>query len=206
MRYGIISAALCILISVAAWSWRDSDGLVVSPLYHTERERQGQEVLVMRQAPKGALDGDVARLMRLAADLRDRRDIWSAGLSVVELPVDIQQRLSGSSEGRTASQDNHSQEAVGETFTAILNRATAYYSVEWAREALIEVRWCESTNRLKPCVVGSSGERGPFQFMASTWASTPYADLAPCNLETATWAAAWMVSEGRWLEWTCWPR
>lgn len=88
----------------------------------------------------------------------------------------------------------------------LIIEATEHWGVEWAADELAYVRFKESSNIVVPCKVGDSGERGPYQFMAGTWASTPYADLDPCDLEAATFAAAWFVSVGRWLEWTCWPR
>jgi len=88
----------------------------------------------------------------------------------------------------------------------VIEEATAHHNVEWAAGNLAHVRACESSNRLRPCVVGSAGELGPYQFLPSTWATTPYADFNPCGLRAATYAAAWMVSEGRQYEFTCWPR
>lgn len=62
---------------------------------------------------------------------------------------------------------------------------------------------CESRGR--DSVVGSAGELGRYQFLRSTWATTPYAQHDPRDAEMATLAAAWMVSVGRQHEFSCWP-
>lgn len=138
---------------------------------------------------QGDLDGDVARLMRLADSRRDSLRFRVAGLRTV-------------AQGLATPVAMGEGEAVGEPIL----EATQHWDVEWAAPTLAQVRYCESTNIVQPCVIGDSGEVGPFQFMPSTWATTPYAHLDPCNPPTAALAAAWMVSQGRWLEWTCWPR
>jgi len=88
----------------------------------------------------------------------------------------------------------------------LIIEATEHWGVEWAAEALAQTRFCESSNRVQPCVRGASGENGPYQFLPSTWATTPYSAADACDLETATYAAAWMVFQGRQLEFSCWPR
>lgn len=81
------------------------------------------------------------------------------------------------------------------------------YDVKWARDILEAVEMCESSRQVQPCKRGEAGEYGPFQFMPSTWQSLePFADLNPCNRATAWQAAAYFISLGRQLEWTCWPR
>lgn len=230
MRYLL---AAFVLLFAAAWSWQDSgrqdDGLVVSSLHRVERERQTQDLLELRQAPEGQVDGDITRLLRYRVS--GRRDIWSAGGLALgqdsrprrpdgSLPDGQGGREEGASGQEAGGQDasiynprgtgvdeaGDSPPGGGLGDNPYLEEATAYYGVEWARDALVLVRFRESSNTVEPCVIGDSGERGPYQFMAGTWRGTPYADLDPCDLEVATWAAAWFVAEGRWLEWTTWPR
>ena len=49
----------------------------------------------------------------------------------------------------------------------------------------------------------SSGAAGLFQFLPSTWASTPFARLSVWSPYANALAAGWMHSVGRGGEWTC---
>jgi soluble lytic murein transglycosylase-like protein len=62
--------------------------------------------------------------------------------------------------------------------------------------------WCESRNN--PYVVNpASGTTGLFQFMRSTWASTPYSQRSITSAKWNALAAAWMHRVGRGGEWQC---
>jgi uncharacterized protein YraI len=68
--------------------------------------------------------------------------------------------------------------------------------------AMISVAQCES--RLDPSAFnGNSGASGLFQFLPSTWASTPYASQSIWDPYASANAAAWMWSVGRRGEWVC---
>jgi uncharacterized protein YraI len=70
------------------------------------------------------------------------------------------------------------------------------------REDMLRVAMCESN--LDPGAVnGSSGASGLFQFMPSTFASTPYADQDIFDAWASANAAGWMWSVGRRNEWEC---
>jgi hypothetical protein len=60
---------------------------------------------------------------------------------------------------------------------------------------------CES--RLNVFAGNPSGATGLFQFMPSTWASTPYGSRWIYSARWQSMAAAWMHSVGRGGEWTC---
>lgn len=49
----------------------------------------------------------------------------------------------------------------------------------------------------------SSGAAGLFQFLPSTWASTPYARFSVWSPYASALAAGWMHQAGRGGEWTC---
>ncbi len=70
------------------------------------------------------------------------------------------------------------------------------------REDMLRVARCESV--LDPNAVNpSSNASGLFQFLPSTWQTTPYADQDIFDPVANAEAAAWMWSEGRRGEWTC---
>lgn len=70
------------------------------------------------------------------------------------------------------------------------------------REDMLRVARCESV--LDPNAVNaSSNASGLFQFLPSTWATTPYADQDIFDPVANAEAAAWMWDNGRRGEWTC---
>jgi soluble lytic murein transglycosylase-like protein len=62
--------------------------------------------------------------------------------------------------------------------------------------------WCES--RMNPRAYNaSSGASGLFQFLPSTWRTTPYRRRSIWSAEHNAMAAAWMHHVGRGGEWAC---
>ena len=71
-----------------------------------------------------------------------------------------------------------------------------------SERAMVRVARCEST--LNPCALNRSGPYyGLFQFLKSTWKTTPYGDRDIYDPEAQALAAGWMWSEGRKNEWAC---
>ncbi len=70
-----------------------------------------------------------------------------------------------------------------------------------SRSDMLRVAECESN--LDPYAVNPSGSYGLFQFIRSTWESTPYGHKDIFDPEANANAAAWMWSEGRKSEWVC---
>jgi uncharacterized protein YraI len=70
-----------------------------------------------------------------------------------------------------------------------------------SRSDMLRVAECESN--LDPYAVNPSGSYGLFQFIRSTWKSTPYGNKDIFDPEANANAAAWMWSEGRKSEWVC---
>ncbi len=70
-----------------------------------------------------------------------------------------------------------------------------------SRSDMLRVAECESN--LDPYAVNPSGSYGLFQFIRSTWRSTPYGNEDIFDPEANANAAAWMWSEGRKSEWVC---
>ena len=70
-----------------------------------------------------------------------------------------------------------------------------------SRQDMLRVARCESN--LDPYAVNPSGSYGLFQFIRSTWKSTPYGSADMFDPRANASAAAWMWSEGRKSEWVC---
>jgi hypothetical protein len=77
--------------------------------------------------------------------------------------------------------------------------AAIAYGVDAA--TLIRKGRCESSGWTR--FHNTSGASGPWQFLPSTWASTPYAADSPYDPVAAALAAAWMHRVGRGGEWVC---
>jgi hypothetical protein len=60
---------------------------------------------------------------------------------------------------------------------------------------------CEST--LNPYAANASGATGLYQFLASTWRSTPFARFSIYSPYAQALAAGWMIRAGRGSEWAC---
>jgi hypothetical protein len=71
-----------------------------------------------------------------------------------------------------------------------------------SKPAMIRVARCESG--LDPCALNRSGPYyGLFQFLKSTWKSTPYGDRNIYDPKAQALATAWMWKQGRKDEWAC---
>jgi len=82
----------------------------------------------------------------------------------------------------------------------LIYEAAAYYGQ--SGDDMLRVARCESgldPNNVTPPYQAS----GLFQFLPSTWASTPYASQDIFDPEANAYAAAWMWSVGRRGEWVC---
>ncbi|HET9015919.1 MAG TPA: SH3 domain-containing protein [Thermomicrobiaceae bacterium] len=90
--------------------------------------------------------------------------------------------------------------AAGGSIVAIITAAATRYGQ--SSTDMLRVATCESS--LNPAAVNpTSGTMGLFQFLPSTWASTPYAGDSPTNAWASANAAAWMWSVGRRGAWAC---
>lgn len=95
----------------------------------------------------------------------------------------------------TASKRVFSREEIIRVIYAAADR------FEQPRADMLRVAECESS--LDPYAVNASGSYGLFQFVASTWESTPYANKDVFDPKANANAAAWMWSVGRRNEWVC---
>jgi hypothetical protein len=67
----------------------------------------------------------------------------------------------------------------------------------WRRAA------CETGGTFSPFAHNRSGASGLFQFLPSTWATTPFGGLSIWNPYANALAAGWMQAHGRGGEWVC---
>ena len=90
----------------------------------------------------------------------------------------------------------HSEQEI---LTFIAKAAQKYGQSE---SAMVRVARCESV--LDPCAVKRSGPYyGLFQFLKSTWQTTPYGDRDIYDPEAQSLATGWMWKQGRKNEWVC---
>lgn len=95
----------------------------------------------------------------------------------------------------SGSQDNYSRKQVVRYITQAANKYNQ------SPEDMLRVAQCESN--LDPYAVNPSGSYGLFQFIRSTWKSTPYGKEDIFDPQANSEAAAWMWSQGRKSEWVC---
>jgi uncharacterized protein YraI len=95
----------------------------------------------------------------------------------------------------SGNQENYSRKQVVRYITQAANKYNQ------SPEDMLRVAQCESN--LDPYAVNPSGSYGLFQFIRSTWKSTPYGNEDIFDPQANSLAAAWMWSQGRKSEWVC---
>ena len=95
----------------------------------------------------------------------------------------------------SGSQENYSRKQIVRYITQAANEYNQ------SPEDMLRVAQCESN--LDPYAVNPSGSYGLFQFIRSTWKSTPYGKQDIFDPQANASAAAWMWSQGRKSEWVC---
>ena len=142
-------------------------------------------------ADAGATKGGEARYQGKTARwwagraVQNRRNSNARGLTIVRLKVELRRR----------HQDN-SLEAIAYASTA--------YGVSYT--TLRRKAYCETGGTFSPYAKNrSSSASGLFQFLTSTWATTPYGRYSIFDPYANALAAAWMHSPavGRGNEWVC---
>jgi Transglycosylase SLT domain len=99
----------------------------------------------------------------------------------------------------TAEQRCRARDREDEILGYIAEAAAEYGQSE---EAMVRVARCESA--LNPCAVNEDGPYyGLYQFLKSTWRSTPYGDREIFDPKAQALAAGWMWQQGRKNEWVC---
>lgn len=95
----------------------------------------------------------------------------------------------------TGKQENYSRREV----VRLITQAAKRY--DQSADDMLRVAQCESN--LDPYAVNPSGSYGLFQFIRTTWKSTPYGNEDIFDPRANSNAAAWMWSQGRKSEWVC---
>jgi hypothetical protein len=92
---------------------------------------------------------------------------------------------------------------VNESEQQILNYiAQAAKKYGQSKTVMERVARCESS--LNPCAVNASGPYyGLYQYLKSTWTSTPYGNRSIWDPEAQALATGWMWQQGRKNEWAC---
>jgi len=104
----------------------------------------------------------------------------------------------GNSGGLRGDTDGNGSLSQQEIIQIIYTAADRYGQ---PREDMLRVARCESV--LDPNAVNPAGSYGLFQFVPSTWASTPFANEDIFDAYASANAAGWMWSVGRRNEWVC---
>jgi hypothetical protein len=86
------------------------------------------------------------------------------------------------------------------TVTEAIDLACATYG--WCSTLWRKAR-CETGGTFSPTAYNPSGASGLFQFLPSTWATTPYRSLSIWSPYANALAAGWMHANGRGGEWAC---
>jgi hypothetical protein len=100
-----------------------------------------------------------------------------------------------SSSGKGCNGHYSEQEILG-----FIKKAAKEYGQSF--KAMERVARCEST--LDPCAYSKAGPYfGLYQFLKSTWKTTPYGDKNIYDPKAQAYAAGWMWKQGRKNEWAC---
>ena len=101
--------------------------------------------------------------------------------------------------GVRAEQRCRARDSEDEILGYIAHAAREYGQSE---EAMVRVARCESA--LNPCAVNGDGPYyGLYQFLKSTWRSTPFSVRDIFDPEAQALATGWMWQQGRKNEWAC---
>jgi hypothetical protein len=103
------------------------------------------------------------------------------------------------SDDRSNSGDCQASASEQQILNFIADAAKKYNQ---SKSVMERVARCESS--LNPCAVNRSGPYyGLFQYLKSTWNSTPYGDRSIWDPEAQALATGWMWEQGRKDEWAC---
>ena len=145
---------------------------------------------------------DIA-LRRLAL-LRSRRAaLATIGAIAITAVTSVSEARKRERKRKRKSRDKTENCRVRHSEQEILNFiAKAAKKYGQSENAMVRVARCESV--LDPCAVNRSGPYyGLFQYLKSTWKTTPYGDRDIFDPEAQSLATGWMWKQGRKNEWAC---
>ncbi len=147
----------------------------------------------------GTVQFGIETAMRALGMRRGRRDAFVAIVATVVAARTSNLAAKRKKKKKTHSSgcsDNHSEEQI----LGYISKAAKKY--HQSRSAMERVARCESN--LDPCAINRQGPYyGLYQFLKSTWKTTPYGNENIFDPEAQALAAGWMWSEGRKNEWAC---
>jgi hypothetical protein len=108
-----------------------------------------------------------------------------------------EKRKKGDKKGKSKScQNTYSEQQI----IRFIGKAARKYGQ--SKKVMLRVARCESN--LDPCAVNRSGPYyGLYQYLKSTWKTTPYGDESIWDPEAQAMATGWMWKQGRKNEWVC---
>ena len=142
--------------------------------------------------------------LRRLALLRSRRAaLGTIGAIVITAVTSVSEARKRERKRKRKSRDKTESCRVRHSEQEILNFiAKAAKKYGQSENAMVRVARCESL--LDPCAVNRSGPYyGLFQYLKSTWKTTPYGDRDIFDPEAQSLATGWMWKQGRKNEWAC---
>jgi len=146
----------------------------------------------------GTVQFGIDTAVRALGMRRGRRDVFIAAAATVAATwtSNVAAKRKKKEHDSGGCSDNHSEEQI---LSYISKSAKKYHQ---SRSAMERVARCESN--LDPCAINRQGPYyGLYQFLKSTWKTTPYGNESIFDPEAQALAAGWMWSEGRKNEWSC---
>jgi hypothetical protein len=142
--------------------------------------------------------------LRRLALLRSRRAaLGTIGAIAITAVTSVSEARKRERKRKRKSRDKTESCRVRHSEQEILNFiAKAAKKYGQSENAMVRVARCESV--LDPCAVNRSGPYyGLFQYLKSTWKTTPYGDRDIFDPEAQSLATGWMWKQGRKNEWAC---
>jgi hypothetical protein len=133
-------------------------------------------------------------LSRTVAAAGSRRGVIAVASAVLTSVARLPRRAAAGKRDRCKVR--HSEREI----RRFIRRAAKRY--KQSKRAMLRVAECESN--FDPCAVNRAGPYyGLYQYLKSTWKTTPYGNKDIFDPEAQAFATGWMWKEGRKDEWAC---
>lgn len=173
-------ASLGVILAAATAAFTDEDG-AARGFKDPRTTRQNKQARNRRDKDKRAMDEKGSKKSKRKDKKKDKEKKSSKG--------------SGAGSNGACTVQHTEKEILG-----FIQAAARKYGQN--AKDMERVARCESV--LDPCAVNKAGPwYGLFQYLKSTWRSTPYGNESIWDPEAQSLATAWMWKEGRKNEWAC---